>query len=655
MKRLAYLLFALSILSIARCSCEDKPGSGPDGPKAVALTITPQTATLTTDGVTPARQIYLVEETYDDGSKKDVSDSAIFSLSNTALGSMFGAEFVSNLIGGTSTITAAHTLLSANAVVHVDLKKIVVIPPPPGGMPLPNDPGEVVGRAPEDPARAPELVYPNDGVLLPLNLGSIEVHFRPGAGNTLFEVSFESALATLSLYTRCAALQDGCVLNVDGTTWDALAMSNRGGAPITVRVRGTDDTGTARGTSRSIAMSISAQPLFGGLYYWTTSNGTGILRVDFGAGQQVPEVFFPFSGGGCYGCHALSRNGKKMSLSQNGISDGRLTLIDVAARNILLTGQDEKREQFQSWNPTSDKFVGVWADTDPPDTNMRIRDGDTGEVVETINIGAEPDHPDWSPLGDRILFTLVTRNEVSQRPGRGGISYIRSMPAGGWSAPAELVPPEDGKNRYYPAYAPSSEFFVYDESTCPQGQIYTGDCDGDADYTAKLWAMVSDGGARIALDRANAPGIEDRGAADLSNSFPKWAPFVDAQRADGSGRLMWLTFSSRRHYGLRPPIDTNQLLWMIAIDPDAILAGRDGSFAAFALPFQDLSTSNHIAQWTARIVPPSNDGGTPDPASDGGPGCISTGEFCDPNVDLCCAGTRCRENGPGIYVCKPEL
>ena len=32
-------------------------------------------------------------------------------------------------------------------------------------------------------------------------------------------------------------------------------------------------------------------------------------------------------------------------------------------------------------------------------------------------------------------------------------------------------------------------------------------------------------------------------------------------------------------------------------------AGTDPSFPAFALPFQDITTSNHIAQWTETVVP----------------------------------------------------
>jgi hypothetical protein len=39
---------------------------------------------------------------------------------------------------------------------------------------------------------------------------------------------------------------------------------------------------------------------------------------------------------------------------------------------------------------------------------------------------------------------------------------------------------------------------------------------------------------------------------------------------------------------------------MFAIDPSGVGAA-DPSFPAFCLPFQDLKTSNHIAQWTTSV------------------------------------------------------
>src|SRR5262249_12403078 len=103
---------------------------------------------------------------------------------------------------------------------------------------------------------------------------------------------------------------------------------------------------------------------------------------------------------------------------------------------------------------------------------------------------------------------------------------------------------------------------------------------------------------------------EDHGDQALASSFPKWSPFVFRRAYELAGsRLMWITFSSTRRYGLRsPPAGGSEnprgtLLWMAAIDPDRVAAGEDPSFPAFCLPFQDPGTSNHIAQWAERVEP----------------------------------------------------
>jgi hypothetical protein len=182
-------------------------------------------------------------------------------------------------------------------------------------------------------------------------------------------------------------------------------------------------------------------------------------------------------------------------------------------------------------------------------------------------------------------------------------------PSGTWSGATTVVARTAGKNRYYPAFSPDNAFIVYDESTCPAGKSSDKTCDADSDPSARLFIVKAQAnGAPLALARANAGGKRDGGTADLTNSFPKWSPF--SYRRKEQTRLFWLTFSSTRNYGLTPPpipFDTahnpkGSLIWMVAIDPDAALTGADPSYAAFVLPFQDTSTSNHIAQWT-RLAP----------------------------------------------------
>jgi hypothetical protein len=96
----------------------------------------------------------------------------------------------------------------------------------------------------------------------------------------------------------------------------------------------------------------------------------------------------------------------------------------------------------------------------------------------------------------------------------------------------------------------------------------------------------------------------------LASSFPKWSPFLFHRTNQAGSRLEWITFSSTRKYGLRDPppggteLNTGTLIWMAAVDPDRVAMGEDPSFPAFALPFQDLTTSNHIAQWTTAVIQP---------------------------------------------------
>jgi hypothetical protein len=97
-------------------------------------------------------------------------------------------------------------------------------------------------------------------------------------------------------------------------------------------------------------------------------------------------------------------------------------------------------------------------------------------------------------------------------------------------------------------------------------------------------------------------------------------------------RLLWVTVGSRRRAGLLnygpgvdvwAPFNSRKLIWMFAVDPRKLLAGEDGSYPGFFLPIQYsaakaaapapedaedsrsrglVKTSNHLAQWTARIA-----------------------------------------------------
>jgi hypothetical protein len=492
------------------------------------------------------------------------------------------------------------------------------------------DNAEELFEGDEDATRSPLLVYPNDGVLLPPNLQRLSVHFEPGNGaNTLFEVSFTADGVDLRYYVRCGALVDnGCILELDQDSYTLLSDTAREGQEVKLTVRGTDDDGMAVGTSVEQTLSFARTDVRGALYYWTTSEPTGIMRADFGATDLQPEPFLRtgdsrLSRGECVGCHTLSRDGSRIVASQGGQEGGfqvyinDLSMDPTDAEFLTMNGDGANLIQFASFSPDAERFVAVFGAKENVATNNMLwfHDGETGARLpdESFMLPFEPDHPEWSPDGDTIAVTHVGKHQSSQRPKNSGIDILLRDdmgPNSGWSDPMVVIPIAAGLNRYNPSFVPDSSLFVFSESTCPGGNIDDGECDADADPSAKTWAAVPEAGATpVLLARGSAPGVRDNGATNLTDTFPRSAPF-DSEY--GSDEVYWVTVSSKRRAGLYNT-SHHQLLWMFAIDPAKLKDGEDGSYPAFYLPFQDINTSNHIGQWTSQVVTDEPPPPPPDP------------------------------------------
>ncbi|HLL21186.1 MAG TPA: hypothetical protein VK427_03595 [Kofleriaceae bacterium] len=590
-------------------ACGSNKGvGGDDAPPAldglVSITVTPPDQTLVIVQGQPATSAYTALGTFDDGRVVDITQHADFSLEEYTLGIFDKARLTTATDhGGRTNVVARANGIEGATPVTIRFQQTYSDP----NSNLPGDPAAPFS-GPADMSRAPSLVYPNNNVLLPPNLGRLELHFRPGPANTLFELTFANSVTDLKVYLRCTMpLNGGCIYQPDPQVWQWLANTNRGGDAVAWSLRATDDNGTAVGASSSMNIKFAPDDVTGGIYYWTTTL-EAIMRFDFGSQTQtVAELFVDSSasGGTCIGCHALSRDGKKMVAEAGGQNDGRLLLLDVATKTPMVPFPTAAKSNFESWNPDGSAYVGVYGDAGATNFELMLFDGNTGALTGSIAAGgtsANPtNHPDWSPSGDRIAYVNVGVKNTLQRMYNGEIRTVTNV-GGTWQPYSVLVPRVAGKNRYYPAFAPDSRMLVFNESTCANGNT-GGDCDADTDPTAKLYAVDAvNGGAITDLASANAPGIADGNVTRLSNSFPKWNPFVFRSSKTG-GRLAWVTFSSTRKYGLRSPPTGGTLLWMAAVDLDAP-AGTDPSAAAFALPFQDLTTSNHIAQWTTQVVPP---------------------------------------------------
>ena len=601
--------------------------SGGAGGSAVsnltALEISPPTATLmVTPGAPAPTQQYTVTGTVN-GQPQDVTDKVAYSLSPSGIVTIgTGGLVTAGTVGGTVTITASAAGLTATAQLTVVYTFVGVDP----GMAstVPADAATRFTSTTNDTTRAPQLVYPNDGVLFPPNVSGIEIHFTPGANNTLFEVSVVGALSSFTIYVACTAPAgiNGCIYLPDPVLWASIARSNAGQPPAQLTVRGTDDTGSSVGASASMRLQFTKDAIMGGLYYWTTSGSAAIMRWDFGGTTTTAQRYLTQTntdGRTCVGCHALSLDGTKLVASAGGQNDGRLLLWNVTMNAPVQPFPLAQKSQFESWNADGTQFVGMYGDTNKRGpVNLMIFDGTTGAVTQTIDLGGlRADHPDWNKstsMPDTIAFSSIdaAANTTDQKPATGAIDIIQNDGTG-WGAPQVLVPSELGKNHYYPAISPDGTLVLYDESTCSNtptaGQTPDRSCNADTDATATMFLsrLPPADPTPIPLTNANSPGVADNGATSLTNSFPKWAPFT--VQLDEFHKLFWFTFSSTRQYGLRsPPAPANTsettkgtLIWMVGVQVGT--TGEDPTFTAFCLPFQDITTSNHIAQWTKVFVP----------------------------------------------------
>ncbi|MBM7117727.1 hypothetical protein [Archangium primigenium] len=660
-------------------------GGADAGVALKSLTLSPPSPILTISGSTAAVQKFSVVGLYTDGHTEDLTSQAFFRVEDPRLGTFSGATFTSSTtVGGTSNVHARVDTASVSTDVRVQLNQKATDSNP-GSASVPVNPDTRFGGT-VDAARKPAIVYPSDKVMVPPNLGQLEVHFTPGpTTNTLFELRFINDITDVRVYLRCylpsgvtlpAGISRGCIYTPDATVWKFLAESNRGGQLVTLALRATDDAGTSVGVADPISLQFARAEIKGALYYWTTRpDQVGVMRYDFaGTGPQSATSMLTknninSSGVGCVGCHSLSRNGKKMVAAveqgnlEDGYNEGQVALIkDLAsyapdagtgsAAGIALSSKYQSA--FESWNPDGSKFVGVYSGDNATRFGLQLFNGDTGAYESQIdNTGTyehPATHPDWSADGKSIAYTAVGYTgfpSQNRRTFTGAIHLVKAEGAG-WSAPLTVAPSVPltasnayAKHRYYPAIAPDNSFLVFNESTCPQNSDTSQYCNGDTDPSATLWAAKLEANAALVeLKNANKPGpTDDKDGAgaflkNLTNSYPKWSPFVTQGNTGARSRLMWMTFSSSRNYGLRKTpeasgaseADKSTLLWMAAVDPDKVLAGEDGSYVAFALPFQDITTSNHIAQWAQYLV--SN-------------GCSTENEGCNSSGSTCCNGLQC--------------
>ncbi len=534
---------------------------------------------------------------------------------------------------------------------------------------------------------APTVAYPPDGVLLPPNMNVLEVQFVPPSGATLFEVDFKNSVTDVRVETKCNPItpvrggaSSGCGLTLPQAAWNDIANTNRDGDPLKVSVRATANGACVSTSTDQISINFAKEDLDGGIYYWQSAvyggiggKTGGIYSHDFGSFDPTPTPFYTSGAAGvCVGCHNLSRDGLRMSLATDDpdaddeLGDVHTSVMEVDTRNVL--GGKNMSPGFQTWTHDHAKLIASTFKT-AKNQAFDVFDGDTVAkiVSDTLPNMMMATQPDLSRDDKNLVFVVPQAGSIPKQGDHhfmGGALWTASFDAsaGTLGTPGAILSPAGTTSYYYPSFSPNGTFLVFDEAP-----------DSDAFWNRK---------ARVKLlhfpAAANATPIDLAKlnlSSDTANSWPRWSPFVTTYKGH---KLLWVTFSSDRDYGLRlknkgfdhcyppesPAYDTPQPLskqgvgyddcaqpqiWMagIIVDEDPSLDAGDRSFPAFWLPFQDVNSHNFSAQWVEKIYtpPPPTDGGTGTDGgagSDGGGSCGGEGASCANASDpACCVDTVC--------------
>ena len=241
-------------------------------------------------------------------------------------------------------------------------------------------------------------------------------------------------------------------------------------------------------------------------------------------------------------------------------------------------------------------------------------------MTGTIDVGAtaaqSTSHPDWSPDGTahRVRARRARPYEEgvnNQRFYTGRIDMVDESGRARSARRRRSCRRWRGHNRYYPSFSPDSKLLAFNESTCPSGRAthrlqrrLRPDRDGVRHQAGRRAARRSRSRARTR------GGKTDTGATALHNSWPKWAPF-EFQRTQTPGTpphvddvlveppLRAAHAAPRHEPRSRRPARCSG--WSRSIRT-ARCAGQDPSYRGVRLPFQDVTSSNHIAQWTEEVV-----------------------------------------------------
>lgn len=585
---------------VAACSSghSSHPGDDDDDDTTAGakLSISPAMIDVTGENGAPAHATFTATLTYRDGTTKDVTGTTQFDIDER-----YGAFDHNSLaigVAGRTQVFGIYSDAEINATASADViarvRSVRVVAPLADGTP---------DRFPDDATvdGAPTLVYPRDdaqpdapSVVLPRNLGDFELHWRDALGDDAFE---------LRLSTDDGAggvLSDVRIYVPGGAGWAAFRPAEWKAAvglagQVTYRLRGANPAkpGTVSATP-AYTIALSEADMDGALYYFATKPESpaadGIYRHDMAIEPGMaanPFVTTAQTGDRCIGCHVMSRDGTRMAMTYQdaGMPAGPATMVDVVSQTI---DPQTQRWSYGTFTPDNTQFLSVDGGL------LVVRDALTQKVLAQMDSAASwITQPDLSADGTKLVY-VRPKLKNTDTTFRGGEIYWRTYDEAHQRFGPEQKLISDTANNYHPSWSPDGAWVAFNRNPDTSASFSSYD-----DATTQVWVVKADGTHAMALTAAN-------GTGTTTNTAVRWAPSA-ATLGGSHDPLFWLTFSSKRDFGVRmsnvlvsQPAKRTQL-WMTPFFPARAEAGVDPSATAIRLPFQNLLSNNQTPQWTARI------------------------------------------------------
>lgn len=604
-----------------------------DSAPAFTLRVDPPTATSTIVlGTPPALVVFHAFKKDAAGVESDVTSGVTWSVDDPTLATADPSGNVKpSGTGGKTKVRATLTGVSGAADLVMKLTGDVYA----GGADQTAKQKFAAATPDANPANAPSLEYPEDGVVLPGNLPPVELQWSQASDNNVYRAHFV-AQDVLDVYVYGLARE----LTPPAPEWKTITSSVRDVA-VSWTVDAVGPSNLMR-TSAARAMTATSDTIDqSSIYVWQSS--TGSFRVidiaqgkDFALPSTAPELA---PNQPCSGCHRISRDGKRFSYTYNGgnFEFGTLAYDDVAKTYVpKVKPTVPVRATYATFNPNESTQIPAMIvtvpDTVPQNTagtvRLEMHNPDTYATVPSNvaamvgqidpSAGHATSMPDWSADGALVAFSAYDSNKnfvrllgddivlasIVEAP----ISYANGTFTFG--TPKVLVAansndnPDTGINNVLPTISPDNSAIAFTRAAgwwSIKTQQTLLNLSGQI-----MLVRRSDSHVFELVKGSNGPGTTK------SSTWPQWAPTLGS-------RYAWLAYASERPYGheLTPQNKSCgalvqgqgscKQLWVMAIDLQKMKAGTDDpSFAPFWIPGQSIHAQYVSPQWTKAVLPTPN-------------------------------------------------